>query len=341
MSWLDAVHRGHASAPSARVGGVDDLAQRASLERRHREREVERHVQLAALGVVEGELGQVAHPRLADQHARRIVGVGNGAPPPQHVVHLGPVHAEGDLRLTFDRRRIVAKLIVLDDGVRHVDPEPGHASIEPTPQDLVERPAHVLVPPVEVGLPRQEVVQVVLARRLVQRPCRSAAERALPVVRRPSVGRRIRPHVPVPMLGVPAPARIHEPRMAIARVVRHQVEQHPDLAGRSRIDQSLQGTHTAELGRHVVVVRHVVPPVAIGAGMDRIEPDAVDAEPREMIEPADHTIEIADPVTIGILERARIRLVQHTVLPPDPSVAHAHGPSRYPPGDGFGGGIAG
>ena len=61
--------------------------------------------------------------------------------------------------------RVVAQLAVLDDAVRDVDAPAGDPAVEPEAQDLVERLAHLLAPPVEVGLGRQEVVQVELARR--------------------------------------------------------------------------------------------------------------------------------------------------------------------------------
>ena len=73
------------------------------------------------------------------------------------------------------RRRVVAQLAVVDDRVADVDPEAGDSAREPEPQHVVERLAHVVVPPVEVRLAGQEVAQVVLAGRLVQLP-RGAAE---------------------------------------------------------------------------------------------------------------------------------------------------------------------
>ena len=70
-------------------------------------------------------------------------------------------------------RRVVAQLPVLDDGVAHVDAEPGHPPVEPEPQDPVELLPYVLTPPVEVGLGGQEVVEVVLAGDGVECPGRA------------------------------------------------------------------------------------------------------------------------------------------------------------------------
>ena len=61
------------------------------------------------------------------------------------------------------------------------------------------------------GWRRQEVLEEVLAGRLVQLP-RGAAEVRLPVVRRPAAGRRVRPHVVVAVARVAARERVLEPR---------------------------------------------------------------------------------------------------------------------------------
>ena len=148
--------------------------------------------------------------RLPDQDAGRVVRVRDLPPATDHVVHLGAV-AVVDLPLArqpdhpvvvVPRGRVVSQQGVLDDHVHDVDPEAGHATVEPEAQDPVELVAHLLVPPVEVGLVGEEVVQVVLARRPVERPG-GAAEAALPVVGRRPVRLRIGPHVPVALRVVP------------------------------------------------------------------------------------------------------------------------------------------
>src|SRR2546423_14638964 len=92
---------------------------------------------------------------------------------------------------------VVAQLPVLDDAVRDVDAEAGDAAVEPEAQDVVERRADVVVPPVQIGLPRQDVVQLVLARSLVGRPRPPATERAPPAVRGTPAPPRLAPDAPV------------------------------------------------------------------------------------------------------------------------------------------------
>jgi hypothetical protein len=119
-------------------------------------------------------------------------------------VHLGPVGVElGPLAerpdhpvVVLGRRWVVAQLGVLDDHVAHVDAEAGDITVEPEAQDVVERGADIVVPPVEVGLLGDEVVQVVLTARRIEGP-RRPSEAADPVVRRRAVRLGVGPHVPV------------------------------------------------------------------------------------------------------------------------------------------------
>ena len=220
--------------------------------------------------------------------------------------------------------RVVAQLAVVDDRVADVDPEAGDPALEPEAQDLVELLAHLVVPPVEVRLGRQEVVQVVLAGGLVERP-RRAVERRLPVVGRRPVGLGVGPHVEVAIAGVTPGERVREPRVAVARVVGHQVEQHADPAPARLRDQRVEVLERAELGVHGAVVGDVVAPVVVRRGHRRVEPDAVDPEPLEVVESRDDAAQIADSVAVGVGERARIDLVEDAVLPP------RHGGRGYAP----------
>ena len=133
------------------------------------------------------------HRRLAHQHGVGVA-VGQLPPPADHVVDLGPVAVvdrtlaeELDLEgVGLGGRRVVPQQGVLDDDVAHVDAEAGHPPVEPEGHDVVEGLAHLLVPPVEVGLLDQVVVEVVLPGGVVERPGRTA-EAGHPVVgRRPS-----------------------------------------------------------------------------------------------------------------------------------------------------------
>src|SRR5215469_11250212 len=67
---------------------------------------------------------------------------------------------------------------------------------------------------------------------------------------------------------------------------------------------------------HAVIVRDVIAPVAIGRGMDRRQPDRVDAKIPNVIELGNQAGEIALPVAVRVAERADVDLVDDGATPP-------------------------
>ena len=137
--------------------------------------------------------------------------------------------------------------------------------------------AHRRVAPVEVRLLLQEGVVVVLAGRLVPLPGR-AAEIAEPVVGRPAVGRRIAPDVPVAFRIVARGAALDEPGMLVGRVVGHEVEHQLEPARVRCREQRVEIGERAEQRIDVAVVGDVVAEIGHRRGIDRRDPDRVDAE---------------------------------------------------------------
>ena len=185
---------------------LDDFAQLGRVELRVQHHEVERQVQLVAVAVERREVFRIEHIGLTDQHTRRVVALGQLAPPTDHIVHFGTARGVERLEphhlrvrvVVLRGGRVVAQLFVFDDRVAHVDSETRNAPVEPEAQDAIELVADLFVPPVEVGLRREKLVEVVLAARLVERPCRDTrVERHAPVVRYRAVGLGVGPHVPV------------------------------------------------------------------------------------------------------------------------------------------------
>ena len=218
---------------------------------------------------------------------------------------------------------VVAQLAVLDDRVAHVDPEARDAALVPEAQDRVEGVAHLVVPPVQVGLRGQELVEVVLTCRFVQRPGR-AAEVGLPVVGRSAARRRVGPDVVVAVRRVTAAQRIDEPGVPVRRVVRDEVEQHAGFPVPRRGDQRVEVLERSQLGVDGAVVGDVVAPVVVRRGERRVEPEPVDPQPLEVIEARHDAPQVADPVAVRVRERTRIDLVENAVAPPR-AVSHMAG----------------
>src|SRR6266511_2675022 len=299
-----------------RLRALDDVAQRGRVERGVDEREVERELELVPLPVVRGHHDRVEHVRLADQHAGGFVLLADLPPAAVDVVHLGAVHAVDGLEAVRVLRigRLVAQLAVVDEPVSDVDPEAGDPAVEPEAQDVVERVADARVPPVEVRLLGQEVVHVPLARLFVEGPGGTAKD-AAPVVRR-VVAAAVRPDVPVAVLGRAGRARVMEPVVLVARVVGDDVEEDPNPPPPRLRNQLIEDVEVAELAMDVAVVGDVIAPVGVRRGHDRVQPDAVDAEPLEVVEPVDDAGEIADAVTVRVEKRPRIDLIDRAALPP-------------------------
>ena len=242
-SWFDPVHAGHASAGMTRLARARRSSRISVAELRRRR----------TGSSTRGGARRSRRRRTASSASRRpathvspeqdrlvVVRVGDRAPPPHDVVHLRPVHVvtPAAARASCDRAhrrsvrgRVVAQLGVLDDPVRDVDPEAGDPPVEPEPEDLVERVAHLLVPPVQVGLLGAGSCAGSTA--AWSRPTSTPAppNPRHPVVRRRAVGPRVGPHVPVAVRG--GPRSIARRRTTDARSLvwfGHEVEDHPDPA---------------------------------------------------------------------------------------------------------------
>ncbi len=105
-------------------------------------------------------------------------------------------------------------------------------------------------------------MQVELAGGVVPLPGRLPGE-VDPVVRRPAAGRRVGPDVIVAQRALPACGRFDEPRMRAARVIGHEVEQHPHTALAGRFDQGIEVVDGAELGMNAQVVADVIAPILV------------------------------------------------------------------------------
>ena len=217
------------------------------------------------------------------------------APPPAvDVVHLGLVPHRGRV-VGVDRVRGSShsgRPGRLDQAVRDVDAEAVDATVEPEPQHLLEQVADVGVAPVEVGLPRVEQVQVPLAGPAVRLdhpgPGRAAEHRP------PAVGRQRRR----PALGPSRNrnrARSGEPGPA-ASAARNQGCSLEQWLGTMSIStrrprpcasasSAVEGRQVAVRGLDVDVVGDVVAVVGLRRGVARVEPQPVDAEVDQVVQP--------------------------------------------------------
>ena len=99
--------------------------------------------------------------------------------------------------------------------------------------------------------------------------------------------------------------------MSVAGVVRDEIEEDVDPVLARGGDQRVEVGERSQVRVDVDVVGDVVAPVRVRRRHDRVEPDPVDAEPREIVEPVGEARQVAR-------ERARVHLVEDALAPPRP-----------------------
>jgi len=123
--------------------------------------------------------------------------------------------------------------------------------------------------------------------------------------------------------------------MPIGRVVRHEIEDDLQPPRMRLCDERVEIRQRAEQRIDAAIVGNVVTEIGHGRGIDRRYPDGVDAEAVEIVEPPPNAREIADAVTVRILKRPRVDLIDDAALPPQRLVlfrlVHEPAPCLAPP----------
>ena len=136
------------------------------------------------------------------------------------------------------------------------------------------------------------------------------------------------PDIPVPIRRIWAASGRGEPGMLIGGVVDHEVEDDPDATLLRLADQLGEVTQTAERGMDAVVVGDVIAVVTATGWGGWIQPQAVDAEARQVVQPADQSAQVTAAVTIRVLKRRHVEAVDDGLLvPPVDHDFHAFRPS--------------
>ena len=275
-------------------------------------REVEAHVALVAGGEPLAGVGVALAAEVVDdvggplvglrqQHPARVVVVDVAADRLEGVVGLGQVLAVGAGTL---------------EQVGHgVEPEAVEAHVEPEAHRLQDRLEDLGVVVVEVGLVGEEPVpEVLLAHRVPGPVRRLGVDEDDPRLLVELVG--VGPHVEVAVGAVGVLTTGLEPRVLVAGVVHHEVDDHADVALVRLVEEVVEVLDRAGLGEDVGEVGDVVAAVAQGRGEERRHPQAVDAQPVQVVELLGQSAEVADPVAVRVLERADQDLVEDGRLEP-------------------------
>ena len=92
-----------------------------------------------------------------------------------------------------------------------------------------------------------------------------------------------------------------EPRVLVARMVDHEIRDHTDAPPVRLVEQPRDVLDSATFGRHGPVVRDVVAAVSKRRRIERQQPQAVHAEPVQIVEFLDDARDVADAVTVGVV----------------------------------------
>ena len=104
--------------------------------------------------------------------------------------------------------------------------------------------------------------------------------------------------------------------MLVGGVVQHQIHNDADVALARLSNEAIEIGQGAVLRIDGPVVGDVVAKVDLRRGIDRCEPDGVDSERLQIVQPRSDAVQIADAVAVRILEAARINFVDDAVLQP-------------------------
>ncbi len=258
---------------------------------------------VAAGGVVAEVVDDVFRPLvgLRQQHLVGVLGVDLLADPLQEGVRGGQVLAVGALLLVEVGHRVQTEAV--------------DAEIQPELQRGDHLLLHGRVLVVQVRLVREEAVPVVLLAYRVVRPVRHLGVHeddpgvlVLLVV--------VGPHVVVPVGAVGVLAGLLEPRVLVAGVVHDEVDDDAHAALVGGVDELHEVGEVAELGQDGGVVGDVVTAVAQGGLEEGREPQAVHAQPLQIVEFGGQALQVADAVAVAVLEGADQHLVEDGTLEP-------------------------
>ncbi len=104
--------------------------------------------------------------------------------------------------------------------------------------------------------------------------------------------------------------------MLVRDVVRDDVDDGADAAVERRTDELLGVGERSEGGVDVAVVGDVVAAVAVGRRVARGQPDGVDSERDEMLDPRGDAVQVAEPVPVRVGEGLHVDLVDDGLAPP-------------------------
>ncbi len=207
--------------------------------------------------------------------------------------------------------------LALEEVGHGVEPDAVDPDVHPEVEGFEDRLLDLGVVEVEVGLARVEAVPVVGVRDVVPGPVgRLEVLEDDPHVLVLLVG--LAPHVEVTCGGSRLrPPRALKPGVLVRGVVAHELVDHPDAAPVRFSDQLVGIAQRAVHRIHVGVIGYVVAVVAQRRGIERQQPERVDAELLQVGQLLDQAAKVTAAVGVAVVERPDVELVDERVLVPE------------------------
>ena len=111
-------------------------------------------------------------------------------------------------------------------------------------------------------------------------------------------------------------SRLYKPGMLIGAVIEHQVQNNGNVPFLRLIDQLLHILHGAKHRVHGAIIGNIISVIHLRRQTDRRQPDTVDAQLLQIVQPGNDTLQISHTVSGGILKTLRVDLVEYRVFPP-------------------------
>ena len=196
-----------------------------------------------------------------------------------------------------------------------VEAEAIDAEIGPEAQHIEHRFLHRRIVIVQIRLVGEEAVPVVLATHRVIGPVGILGIDKDNACARVSV-RVISPDIKAAVGAIRISARLLKPLMGIGGVVHHQVSNNADTARMGLVEKHLKILDRAKLVEHGAEVADIVTAVAQRGVVERRQPEAVNAQPLQIIELLRQPFEVAGAVVVGVEEGPDEHLIEHRAAVP-------------------------
>lgn len=241
-------------------------------------------------------------------------------------VVLQPAKKVLDARLVddvfVDRNQTVVT-VGLDDTFNHglfdvhdgVDSETGNALFDPPVDHAVEFLSHFGIFPVEVGHLLAESVEVEHVWFVWNGFPRRSSKVRPPIVRWSPIDPSLE-KVVASVLAVGVPKSLLEPFMLIGRVIDDKIQKDSDTFTLGRRDEVVKVIVRSILFRDCVIIRDVISVIRTRGLVHRADPYQVGTKALDIIQSGRDPIKVSYSIAVGVLETARIDLVDDGFFPP-------------------------